>query len=75
MENIKKIESLEKYKEDSLSEANEVLHNSSIYTGIIYRNSALKTFYERLHNRKDTISELVDEVKAVDINNLLKYFE
>ena len=74
-QNVKKIDALEKYENTSLQEARDMLNNSSIYTGIIYRNSNLEPFYERLHNRKDTISELTDEVKIQDISNLLKYFE
>ena len=75
MQHIKKIDTVEKYNHELLNDARDILHNSSIYTGIIYKNSNLNTFYERLHNRKDTLSELVDEVKTQDISKLLKYFE
>jgi 2-oxoglutarate/2-oxoacid ferredoxin oxidoreductase subunit beta len=73
-QNIKKIETLNKYNETSLEDARELLNNSSIYTGIIYRNENLKTFYNRLHSRKDSLDELVDEVKPYEIKNLLRYF-
>jgi len=75
IQNIKKTDSLENYNNLSLKDATEILDNSSIYTGIIYRNNTLKSFYERVHNRKDTLTELVDEVKIQDTAHLLKYFE
>jgi hypothetical protein len=50
-------------------------NNSPLYTGIIYQNKNLPTFYDSLEGRKDSISELVDEVKTHDIKKLLKYFE
>jgi 2-oxoglutarate ferredoxin oxidoreductase subunit beta len=75
-ENIKQIEEAENYNVNSLESARSVLaNNSPLYTGIIYQNKNLPTFYDSLEGRKDSISELVDEVKTHDIKKLLKYFE
>ena len=49
--------------------------DETIYTGIIYQNTTIPTFYDRLENRKDIPTELVDEVKNYDISKLLKNFE
>jgi 2-oxoglutarate ferredoxin oxidoreductase subunit beta len=46
-----------------------------IKTGIIYRNTSIPTFYDRLENRKNIDTELVDEVKQYDISKLLKYLD
>jgi hypothetical protein len=45
--------------------------NGKITTGIIYQDSSTPTFYERLENRKDLKTELIDEVQNYDISNLL----
>jgi 2-oxoglutarate ferredoxin oxidoreductase subunit beta len=75
-ENIKQIEEAENYNVNSLESARSMLtNNSPLYTGIIYQNKNLPTFYDSLEGRKDSISELVDEVKTHDIKKLLKYFE
>lgn len=74
-QNIKKVESIEKYNETAIDDARAILTNSSTYTGIIYKNENLETFYNRLPSRKDSLDELVDEVKTHDINNLLRYFK
>jgi len=75
-ENIKDIKEVENYNTDSLESARSVLtNNSPLYTGIIYQNKTLTTFYDSLESRKDSITELVDEVKTHDIKKLLKYFE
>ena len=46
-----------------------------IRTGIIYTDNSIPTFYQKLENRKDSNTELVDEVKQYDISKLLKEFE
>ena len=75
-ENIKKIKDLENYHPDSIENARSKINNNSpLYTGIIFQNKNLPTFYDSLENRKDSITELVDEVKTHDIKKLLKYFE
>jgi 2-oxoglutarate ferredoxin oxidoreductase subunit beta len=75
-ENIRGIEEVENYNISSLESAKSVLaNNSPLYTGIIYRNKDLPTFYDSLESRKSSLSELIDEVKTHDIKKLLKYFE
>ena len=75
-ENIKEIKEAENYNTNSLESARGVLtNNSPLYTGIIYQNKNLPTFYDSLESRKDSMTELVDEVKTHDIKKLLKYFE
>ncbi len=75
-ENIKEIKEVENYNADSLENARDiVVNNSPLYTGIIYRNKNLPTFYDSLDSRKNSLTELVDEVKVHDIKKLLKYFE
>jgi pyruvate/2-oxoacid:ferredoxin oxidoreductase beta subunit len=75
-ENIKEIKEVQNYNINSLESAKSVLaNNSPLYTGIIYRNKDLPTFYDSLESRKSSLSELIDEVKTHDIKKLLKYFE
>lgn len=75
-ENIKDIKEVDNYHIESLESAREVIgNNSPLYTGIIYQNKNLPTFYDSLESRKDSLTELVDEVKTHDIKKLLKYFE
>lgn len=47
----------------------------TIYTGVIYQNKNLLDYYSRLENRKGKKTELVDEVKNMDIRNILNLFE
>ncbi|KKQ17044.1 MAG: hypothetical protein US29_C0013G0001, partial [candidate division WS6 bacterium GW2011_GWF1_36_8] len=49
--------------------------NENINTGIIYRNTELETYYELQENRKDSQSELVDEVNQYDIQKLFDQFK
>ena len=75
-ENIKEIKQVENYNRSSLESARSALANDSpLYTGIIYQNKNLPTFYDSLDSRKNSLTELVDEVKTHDIKQLLKYFE
>ncbi|MDD3474862.1 MAG: thiamine pyrophosphate-dependent enzyme [Candidatus Dojkabacteria bacterium] len=46
-----------------------------INTGVIYQDQSIPTFYDRLQNRKNINTELVEEVKNYDISNLLKYLD
>lgn len=71
-QNIKKVETIQKYDNTSLAEAIQILDDKYKYTGIIYRNLELKPFYDLLENRKNSLTELVDEVKTYNIKNLLK---
>jgi 2-oxoglutarate ferredoxin oxidoreductase subunit beta len=67
-----RIEKIEK-PVDSLEEARKVVDTTEkIKTGIIYRDESIPTFYDRLENRKDKNTELVDEVKQYDISKLLE---
>jgi len=63
-ERIKKVETTE-----DIQKARELVEitDSSISTGVIYKNSKIKTFYDSLPNRKDKKTELVDEVKEYNI--------
>lgn len=45
-----------------------------IATGILYKNPEIPTFYEMLENRKGMTTELVDEVKSGDIEELVAEF-
>jgi 2-oxoglutarate ferredoxin oxidoreductase subunit beta len=70
-----RLEKIEKPLE-SIEEARKVLDISEkIKTGIIYQNQSVPVFYDRLENRKERDSELVDEVKQYDISKLLDYLD
>lgn len=76
MENIKEIKDIQGYNDTSFEQAkNIILRNNPMYTGVIFKDENMKTFYESLNSRKDSLTELVDEVKQYDVKNLLKYFE
>jgi 2-oxoglutarate ferredoxin oxidoreductase subunit beta len=61
---------------EDIEEARGVVDMSDmIKTGIIYQNRSVPIFYDRLENRKDKNTELVDEVKQYDISKLLTYLE
>jgi 2-oxoglutarate ferredoxin oxidoreductase subunit beta len=70
-EHIFKIEETKK----NITEAKELVSNSDdkIHTGVIYQNTDIPIFYDRLENRKDTKTELVDEVESRDISKFLKH--
>jgi 2-oxoglutarate ferredoxin oxidoreductase subunit beta len=60
----------------NLDEARKIVSiKEKIKTGIIYRNDSIPTFYNRLQNRKDKTTELVDEVKQYDISKLLQHLK
>ena len=70
-----RIEKIEKPVED-INEALKIIdNNNKVKTGIIYRNTSIPTFYDRLENRKNIDTDLVDEVKQYDISKLLKYLD
>lgn len=76
--NIVKINSIEGYNQFSFSDADQLVKkcdNGKIYTGVVYQQRNIKTFYENLENRKSSTSELVDEVKSVNIKKLLLNFK
>lgn len=70
---IKKIEMQSRTLEEARTLAK--ITDNNIATGIIYTNNNIKTFYESLENRKMTETELVDEVRHYDIQNLLNEFK
>lgn len=76
-ENIVKIDTIAQYDKQSLEKAKELLNTANktkkIYTGIIYQDSTIPTFYDNLESRKGILSELAEEVKEYNIKNLLKY--
>jgi hypothetical protein len=58
---------------ESLEEARKVVDTTEkIKTGIIYIDNSIPTFYEQLENRKGIKTELVEEVKHMDISKLLE---
>jgi len=73
MQRIHKVENANR----TLEEARKIgqVTDESINTGIIYRNTELKTYYELLENRKDSQTELVDEVKQYDVQKLFDQFK
>ena len=52
-----------------------VKDTEKIHTGVIYQNKEIPVFYDKLQNRKDIQTELVDEVENMDISKFLKHFE
>jgi len=75
-QNTKKVNTVEGYDSSSIEKAIEMVKTDSpTYTGILYKDSSIKTFYDSLENRKDTKTELVDEVKRQDIKKLLRFFQ
>jgi len=75
IENIKKIDSIEGYNNNSLDNAREILKDTTkIYTGVVYEETETKSFYDSLENRKNMTTELIDEVKKYDIKKLLEKF-
>lgn len=73
MQRIKKIETAPKTLDEARNIAN--ITNTSITTGIIYQNNQLPTYYDSLENRKNVSTELVDEVKAYNIQDLFDQFK
>ena len=60
----------------SLEEAIKISKiTEKINTGVIYQDDSIPIFYDRLENRKNITTELIDEVKNYDISNLLKYLD
>jgi 2-oxoglutarate ferredoxin oxidoreductase subunit beta len=75
-QNIKKIDTVNNYNPKSIEEARKIISTvSPVYTGVIFTDDTLKTFYDSLENRKGSLTELVDEVKHQDIKQLLKSFK
>lgn len=76
-ENIIKLDTLPEYSSNSMEAAKELLETANktkkIYTGIIFQDTTIPTFYDNLHSRKGIISELAEEVKEYNIKELLKY--
>jgi 2-oxoglutarate ferredoxin oxidoreductase subunit beta len=70
-----KIEKVSNHTKD-MKEALEIIKmDDKFATGVIYKNDQIPTFYSRLENRKDSNTDLIDEVKQYDISKLLKYLE
>lgn len=71
-----RIKKLEKPAEN-LQQAQQIslISDQVINTGIIYRNTTLKTFYELLENRKNISTELVEEVKPYNVEELFNQFK
>lgn len=69
---IKKIEAPIKDITDAIRAADM---SESIATGIIYQDRNIPSFYDRLGNRKNYRTELVDEVKQYNISKLLTYLD
>jgi 2-oxoglutarate ferredoxin oxidoreductase subunit beta len=61
---------------DNLEDARRMVNIEDGYkTGVIYQNNNRPAFYDKLQNRKDSTTELVDEVQNMDITKLLQQFE
>ena len=61
---------------ESIKEALENIGTDErILTGVIFEDLKTPSFYEKLENRKDVPTELVDEVKNYDISNFLEEFK
>jgi hypothetical protein len=73
MQRIHKVEDTNR----TLQEARNIatITEENINTGIIYRNTKLETYYELLKNRKNSSTELVDEVNQYDIQKLFDQFK
>jgi len=71
-EHIEKIEKPFKTKEEAIKAS---IITKKIATGILYKNSKVPTFYDQLQNRKNLKTELIDEVKSFNIDNLLNKFK
>lgn len=73
MQRIHKVEETPRTLEEARHIGN--ITENSINTGIIYRNKELQTYYELQENRKNIQTELVDEVKQYDVQNLFDQFK
>jgi 2-oxoglutarate ferredoxin oxidoreductase subunit beta len=61
---------------DDINEAQKQLDMSKkIKTGIIYQDTSTPVFYNRLENRTNSKTELVEEVKQYDISKVLEYLD
>ncbi len=78
-EHIIKLDTITDYNFKSLEFAQNIVKKMSetkkIYTGIIYQNDSIPTFYDNLESRKGITSELSDEVKEYNITGLLEEFK
>ena len=65
-----------KHDPSDISKARQLAEDitDKIGIGIFYKDSSIKPFYDRLENRKNKKTELVDEVKGFDIGGLVKEF-
>jgi pyruvate/2-oxoacid:ferredoxin oxidoreductase beta subunit len=70
-----RIEKVENPIQDINDARKQLNMSEKIKTGIIYQDNSIPTFYSRLENRKDSKTELVEEVKQYDISKLLKYLD
>lgn len=75
--NIIPLDTLPKYSSKSIADAknivDEMAKTKKIYTGIIYVDDSVPTFYDNLESRKGIISEISEEVKEYNIKDLIKY--
>jgi len=71
-EHIEKLEKPFKTKEEAIKASDM---KESIITGILFEDPDLPTYYDQLENRKDIKTELIDEVKSFNIDNLLEKFK
>jgi 2-oxoglutarate/2-oxoacid ferredoxin oxidoreductase subunit beta len=74
--NIKDITELGEYDRSSLEKAKEIISKKTPqYTGVLFRDESMPTFYDSLPSRKDSLTELTDEVKEQSVKELLSYFK
>lgn len=76
MERVYSVDEIKSYDSTDLELAKTVSIDleERIATGLIYHNPTSKDFYERIVNRQGIASELTEEVKNIDISELLKDF-
>lgn len=72
-ENMSNVNEIPQYDNTDLNKAREAITSTKpTYTGIIYKNTNLETFYNTLESRKGSKTELVDEVKEYKVDQFLK---
>jgi 2-oxoglutarate/2-oxoacid ferredoxin oxidoreductase subunit beta len=69
------IQAIEKPFENIKEALNNVGIEEKILTGVIFEDNNTPSFYDKLENRKNITTELVDEVKKYDISAFLEEFK
>lgn len=66
----------EKYDRADLENARKISMdmNEKVAIGVLYQDKKMPTFYDRLANRKDIKTEIVDEVESFDVSKMVERF-